>query len=248
MRARSTLFTLYLEYVFPERRARVKDLVRWMGLLGFSEPAVRAALSRSAKRGWVIPEREGREALYRLSDRVFWQVELVQKRLYGPPPSFSGRLSLLLVQSLGRKARDRFKTELALLGYGSLMPGVFLSPNGEEGRVRELLAFYHREGLLFQVAAPLEEARAILEKVFPLQEAQARYQELLKRPWQAGGPEEAFRLLTELVHEARKLLFLDPGLPKELAPEGYLGPSARERFLEKRAALRAEAQPILSPR
>ncbi|KGQ22913.1 PaaX family transcriptional regulator [Thermus filiformis] len=247
MRARSTLFTLYMEYVFPDRKARVKDLVRWMRLLGFSEPAVRAALSRSAKRGWVLPLREGREAFYALSDRVFWQVKVVRSRLYEPLPPFSGRLSLLLIENLGRKERDRFKSELALLGYGSLMPGVFLSPNGGE-LLPELLAFYGRKGLVLRVEGSLEEARELVGRVFPLEEAQARYQELLARPWEARSPEEAFRLLTELVHEARKLLFLDPGLPPELAPTGYLGPSARERFLSKRAELKALAAPILSPR
>ncbi len=247
MRARSTLFTLYMEYVFPNRKARVKDLVRWMRLLGFSEPAVRAALSRSAKRGWVIPERKGREALYQLSDRVFWQIKAVRKRLYEHTPSFSGRFSLLLVQNLGRKARDRFKAELALLGYGSLLPGVFISPNGEEELVKELLSFYGQEGFLLRAEGSLEEARALVRRVFPLQEAQAHYQELLQRSWQAKDPEEAFRRLTELVHEARKLLFLDPGLPPALAPEGYLGPLARERFLQRRAELRAMARPVFSP-
>ena len=47
MRARSYLFTLYMEYLYPENRAWVGDLIRWMELLGFSEPAVRAAVSRS---------------------------------------------------------------------------------------------------------------------------------------------------------------------------------------------------------
>ena len=79
MRARSTIFTLFVEYVYPERAARVRDLVAMMSALGFSEMAVRAALSRSAKRGWVVPKREGRAAYYALSDRVYWQVRQVRR-------------------------------------------------------------------------------------------------------------------------------------------------------------------------
>lgn len=93
MRARSTIFTLFVEYVYPERAARVRDLVAMMAALGFSEMAVRAALSRSAKRGWVVPKREGRAAYYALSDRVYWQVRQVRRRLYGSLPRGTGASS-----------------------------------------------------------------------------------------------------------------------------------------------------------
>ena len=99
MRARSTLFTLFLEYVYPERRAPVRDLIAMMEVLGFSEAAVRAALSRSAKRGWVVPERRGRIAYYALSDRVYWQVRQVRRRLYEARTSWDGRF-LLVQQSM----------------------------------------------------------------------------------------------------------------------------------------------------
>jgi len=56
---------------------------------------------------------------------------------------------------------------------------------------------------------------------------------------------EAFRALTRLVHEVRKVLFLDPLLPEALLPEGFPGPRARRRFLELREALKERAQPFL---
>ena len=103
MRARSTIFTLFMEYIYPERRARVRDLITMMEVLGFSEAAVRAALSRSAKRGWVVPERRGRIAYYALSDRVYWQVRQVRRRLYETRTSWDG--CFLLVLPEGPKER-----------------------------------------------------------------------------------------------------------------------------------------------
>ncbi|AFV77002.1 phenylacetic acid-responsive transcriptional repressor [Thermus oshimai JL-2] len=243
MRARSTIFTLFLEYVYPERQAPVRALVRMMAALGFSEAAVRAALSRSAKRGWVRPVRAGRSAAYALSDRVYWQVEQVRKRLYGAPAPWDGRFLLVLPEGPRVRAeRERFRREMALLGFGLLQSGVYLGAGVEEGAASELLGFYRVKGLLFQ-AEPLSPKEEVL-KAFPLEEA-ARFYRALVFPVAPEDPERAFALLTRLVHEMRKALFLDPGLPEALLPEGFPGLEARRAFLEVRAALYRAALPFL---
>ncbi|WP_114313674.1 PaaX family transcriptional regulator [Thermus caldifontis] len=245
MRARSTLFTIFLEYVYPERRAPVRDLIAMMEVLGFSEAAVRAALSRSAKRGWVEPRRLGRLAYYALSDRVYWQVRQVRKRLYDPPIPWDGRFLLVLPEGLRERGeRERFRREMALLGYGSLQSGVYLGAGVDPTATRELLAFYGISATLFQ-AEHLGPKEVVL-RAFPLQEASAHYQTLFASlPPAPEDPLLAFRTLTRLVHEMRKLLFLDPLLPAELLPPGFPGPSARERFLALREALYRQAEPFL---
>lgn len=243
MRARSTLFTLFLEYIYPERQAPVRALVRAMAALGFSEAAVRAALSRSAKRGWVGPVRVGRSAAYALSDRVYWQVEQVRKRLYGPPRPWDGRFLLVLPEGPRVRAeRERFRREMALLGFGLLQSGVYLGAGAEEKAASELLGFYRVKGLLFQ-AEPMGPKEEVL-RAFPLEEA-ARFYRSLAFPEVPEDPERAFALLTRLVHEMRKALFLDPGLPEALLPEGFPGPEVRRAFLEARARLYRAALPFL---
>jgi phenylacetic acid degradation operon negative regulatory protein len=252
MRARSYLFTLYMEHLYPENRAWVGDLIRWMELLGFSEPAVRAAVSRSVKRGWIIPERTGRKAYYRLSPRVAWQVEQVRSRLYGYGAPWDGQWRILVyaVPETKRTVRDRFRNELVLLGYGTPAPGVWISPNGSLEAARDLVGFYGLQnyvelfqGQRFSNTDPIE----LIEKSFDLKAAQARYRAFLAQPEpKTQTPEEAFVELTRLVHEARKLLFLDPGLPPELTPSGFLGQRAKERFLELYQALSRKARPLLA--
>jgi Phenylacetic acid-responsive transcriptional repressor len=143
MRARSTIFTLFVEHVYPERRAPLKALIAMMEALGFSEAAVRAALSRSARRGWVAPERRGRVVHYALSDRVFWQVRQVRRRLYEPLPPWDGSFLLVLPEGpRERGERERFRREMALLGYGSLQSGVYLGASADPRATEELLGFY----------------------------------------------------------------------------------------------------------
>uniref|UniRef100_A0A7C2C4H7 Repressor in the phenylacetic acid catabolic pathway protein n=1 Tax=Thermus islandicus TaxID=540988 RepID=A0A7C2C4H7_9DEIN len=244
MRARSTLFTLFLEYIYPERQASVRALVAMMEALGFSEMAVRAALSRSAKRGWVVPLREGRTARYALSDRVYWQVGQVRRRLYGPLPPWDGTFLLVLPEGpKERGERERFRREMALLGYGSLQSGVYLGVSAEPKATRELLAFYGLKAAFFR-GAPLGPEGAWL-KAFPLERAEAHYRTLDLEGPLPQDPLEAFRALTRLVHEMRKVLFLDPLLPPELLPPGFSGLPARRRFLEVREAFQGQALPFL---
>ena len=41
---------------------------------------------------------------------------------------------------------------------------------------------------------------------------------------------EAFAVRSQLVHEWRKFLFTDPGLPRDLLPEDWAGETAAEFF------------------
>lgn len=254
MRARSYLFTLYMEYLYPENRAWVGDLIRWMELLQFSEPAVRAAVSRSVKRGWIIPEKDGRRAYYRLSPRVSWQVEKVRERLYTYGASWDGQWRILVyaVPETKRTVRDRFRNELILLGFGTPAPGVWVSPNGSLEAARDLVGFYGLQHYVelfqaerFSSTPPLE----LIEKSFNLKAAQARYRAFLSQKQErVQNAEEAFVRLTHMIHQARKNLFLDPGLPPELTPPGFLGQQAKAQFLELHNQLSRQARLVFEPR
>lgn len=251
MRARSSLFTLYMEHIYPENRAWVGDLIRWMEMLEFSEPAVRAAVSRSVRRGWIIPEKEGRKAFYKLSSRVAWQVEKVRERLYsyGSPWDGKWRVLIYAVPEAKRSVRDRFRNELVLLGFGTPLPGVWVSPNGGLEAARDLVQFYGLNGYveLFEAERLTNSSgHELVKKSFDLKAAQTRYKVFLKQKDPLPRSEqEAFVQLTRLVHEARKLLYFDPGLPPELTPPGFLGQAAKERFLGLHRQLSRKAGPLL---
>ncbi len=256
MRARSTLFTLYTELVYPDDTVWIGRLVQWMELLGFSEPAVRAAVSRSAARGWVLPERKGQRAYYQLSPRVAWQVRQVRRRLYDLSNiQWDGRWRMLAyaVPEAFRSRRDKFRNELVLLGYGTPAPGVWVSPSAEMEATRELVRFYQLDPYVeFFLAERVSEqpVERLIGRAFHLEEAARHYRALadrMDRLPRAPSSVEAFTELVRLVHEARKVLFFDPGLPRELAPEGFYGRELLERFAEERRRLRRAAEPLLAP-
>ena len=255
MRARSTLFTLYTELVYPDDTVWIGQLVHWMELLGFSEPAVRAAVSRSAARGWVIPEREGRRAYYRLSPRVYWQVRQVRRRLCEMHDAVWDGYWRVLVYAVPeglRSQRDKFRNELVLLGYGTPAAGVWVSPTADLVATRELVGYYELEPYVEIFRAERvggEPVTRLVGRAFHLEEATFRYRQLVERisllP-EDPAPELAFVELVRLVHEARKVLFFDPGLPPELAPGNFNGREVLERFSEARSRLRKSAAPLLT--
>jgi len=58
---------------------------------------------------------------------------------------------------------------------------------------------------------------------------------------QASADERAFAVRSTLVHEWRKFLFTDPGLPAELLPAGWVGHEAAVVFAEQAARLQPAA-------
>ena len=67
-----------------------------------------------------------------------------------------------------------------------------------------------------------------------------------RRDAYADDDEAAFAARFHLVHEWRKFLFADPGLPAELLPAGWPGHAAAELFTARRAA-QAGGRPLRGP-
>lgn len=244
MRARSTIFTLFVEYVYPERAARVRDLVAMMAALGFSEMAVRAALSRSAKRGWVVPKREGRAAYYALSDRVYWQVRQVRRRLYGSLPPWDGRFLLVLPEGpKERGERERFRREMALLGYGGLQSGVYLGvgadlgPPGSSSASTALAPPASKGSFSGKGGGP---------QGLPPGGGQGGLRAAFRPP---GSKPRGPRGGLPPPHPARprgeEAPLPGPRPPQELLGPDFPGPKVRRLFLSAREELRARAAPFL---
>ena len=132
------------------------------------------------------------------------------------------------------------RADLAFLGYAELADNVWVSPF-ERGELDSVL---ERAGATARTARALDVAPAPTE-AWDLDELRASYDGWLAN---AGGlvtghleehgddDEAAFAGRFHLVHEWRKFLFADPGLPEELLPQDWPGRAAAELF--KREATR----------
>jgi phenylacetic acid degradation operon negative regulatory protein len=249
VRARSLLFTIFGDTVRPRGgEIPTAGLIRLMAPLGASPRAVRAALGRMVRQGWLRQRRAGRRAFYALTPEGAWRVEQGVRRVYtGAPEPWDGRWRLLTYTvAEGRRAlRDRLRRELTWLGLAPLSRSTWITPRDLAAALRELCAAHGLEGDVAIFEAALvhpRAARALVRRCWDLQAIAARYASFaaatrrraatLRLRLRRGtlGPAACFAERIRLVHEYRKFLFIDPGLPAALLPRAWAGRDAAAAF------------------
>ena len=251
MRARSLLVTVWGDTIRPlGGEIAVGSLIRLMAPLRLSPRAVRAAVLRMAAQGWLRPRREGRRAFYALTEAGALRVEQGVRRVYRLRPDPWDRRWRLLTYVIpeGRRAdRDRLRRELAWLGLGPLSRSTWLTPHDLASVLRALVA---SRGLTVEVAlfdarhlGP-DGAQALVRRCWDLDAIASRYRafvaaartraDTFRRRLREGRVPDAasFAEKIRLVHEYRKFLFVDPGLPPELLPPRWPGWDAARLFQE----------------
>jgi phenylacetic acid degradation operon negative regulatory protein len=243
--ARSALFDLYGDHLRSRgAEAPVAALVRLLASLGIAAPAVRTAISRMVRQGWLDPVRVPAGAGYALTPRAVRRLDEAAERIYRHgSANWDGGWHLVVVERVRERARrERVQASLRYLGYAQLDETTWLSPRASselqalreaerirvepfaaryDGDPRGLLArAWDLDGLARAYLSWLAEARELVEPVGP------------------DAPDEVvFAARSRLVHEWRKFLFRDPGLPAELLPEQWPGTRATEFFHVESARL-----------
>src|SRR5882757_10664082 len=83
MQARSALFDLYGDYLRPRGgRAPVAALVRLLAPLGIAAPAVRTAVSRMVRQGWLHPLRLASGPGYLATRKAAHRLDEAASRIY----------------------------------------------------------------------------------------------------------------------------------------------------------------------
>ena len=238
MNARSALFDLYGDHLRARGgRAPVAALVRLLGPLGVAAPAVRTAVSRMVRQGWLEPVRleEGRG--YALTPRAVRRLDQASTRIYRTDlSSWDGTWDLLVTsRPADRAARERLRAGLAFLGYAQLDDSTWLGPRSSV----ELDALLEAEGLRADrfTTRHQGDTAAMVARAWDIDALSRAYEGWLAEAESivavAGvdpGEEEAFAARSRLVHEWRKFLFRDPGLPPELLPAEWSGEVAAVFF------------------
>jgi len=246
--ARSALFDLYGDHLRTRGdRAPVAALVRLMSSLGIAAPAVRTAVSRMVRQGWLEPVRLSTGPGYALSARARHRLDDAAARIYRTRDAvWQGAWDLLVIDPLAeRSARERVRSGLAFLGYAPLSDSTWIGafPADEvDGLLRAEGAGHVR--LRAQDDQPAQRARSAwdLEGLAGAYVAWRTFADrLLRDPdselhgiSSAEEDERAFAVRSVLLHEWRKFLFTDPGLPAELLPPDWVGHEAA-RFFDREA-------------
>lgn len=244
MRARSALFDVYGGHLRQRGgAATVAALVRLLEPLGFTAPAVRTAVSRTVKQGWLCPTRLPAGPGYSLTPRGERRMDDMAARIYRVlPSSWDGRWHVVVLPTTPpRPVRERLTSSLQLLGYGELGPLTWVAPRPAAG-LPEMLAATGVEATTFHGELDGDDVE-LARRAWNLDELGARYATFV-RDWRAElstvdpeCPADAFATAQHLLHAWRKFLFSDPGLPAELVPADWPGRLAAEFFAEHTARL-----------
>ncbi|CAN5255237.1 phenylacetic acid degradation operon negative regulatory protein PaaX [soil metagenome] len=248
MKARSVLFTLFGDVIRPAGgEAWLSTITACMETVGFRPEAVRTALHRMGTEGWVAPRRQGRYAAYQLTERGAQRLEAAAARIYRlRSQSWDGRWRLLLAPTL---SGADVVAELGWIGYGRLQPGVWAHPHPHPAEARDLIGSCGHQATWLDAARSDDDA-ALAARAWALADLQDRHLSFLADwtdapalaeppgPAEPPDPAEAFALRLRLVHDWRKFLFADPGLPAEVLPADWPGFRAAEAFRNVYEALR----------
>ena len=245
-KARAYIFDLLGDYVRAGgSEIRLKALVALGEQLDIAPPTMRVMAARMREEGWLAARREGREAIYSLTQKTLQLLADGRQRIFRPEPEpWSGEWSMVIytVPESDRPTREQLRRDVAWLGFGPLAPATWVSPHRLLDRVANIGAALPnaRLDLVTMRASDVAADRAIAARCWDLEELNRQYETFIRnlrlnlpkyRSATLDGA-EALRARIQLVHAYRRFPYHDPGLPPELQPAGWLGEQARTLFNE----------------
>lgn len=250
MHARSALFDVYGDHLRARGgQAPVAALVRLLAPLGILAPAVRTAVSRMVRQGWLEPVGVAGGRGYRATPRCNHRLDDALARVYRVgAPAWDGCWHVLVVSRVAdRGGRERLRAGLGYLGYAPLADDTWVAPHSSP-EVSALLAAEGASAERFSAAYD-GDATSLVLRAWDLGALGSSYEHWLDEAAvlvarTREGPVndvEAYSTRCQLVHEWRKFLFTDPGLPSSLLPAGWPGVQAAAFFATEAERLRPAA-------
>ena len=135
------------------------------------------------------------------------------------------------VPETDRRARHVVRTRLAWAGFGSLGPGLWISPHvaREQEAMRVLREAGVAEDAHVFVArrTGLSDTRDMVAAAWDLPEIEAEYEQFVTEFRVPGVPADVLLRQLELVHAWRRFPALDPALPRSCCRPGGRAPGRR---------------------
>ena len=189
--ARSLLLTILGEFVLPaDEPPWTSALLHVAWGLGLEEKSARQALARLAAGGWITAHRAGRRVRWALTPQGHELLAEGAARIYsfgGDAPAWDGRWLVLLVTvpETRRQLRHKLRTRLTWAGFGSPLPGVWVSPHpareAEAKQVTEQLGLAAETFSFTGPFAGIGAQRSLVEQAWHLDDLAAMYQAFLAR-------------------------------------------------------------------
>jgi phenylacetic acid degradation operon negative regulatory protein len=236
--ARSALFDLYGDHLLARGGcAPVAALVQLLAPLGIADAAVRTAVSRMVRQGWLQPAALPGGPGYAVTERGRRRLDEAAARIYRTrADDWDERWHLLVVHPVRERGRrERLRVGLRFLGYAPIADNTWVSTR-RSPEVEVLLDAEHATARAF-TAVLAGDAAGLVTSAWDLDELAKAYRHwlldaraLVRAAGRPTGDEQTFAVRSRLVHEWRKFLFRDPGLPRALLPQQWPGDAAAAFF------------------
>jgi len=251
IKPQSLIFTLFGDYIrHRSERVWIGALVKILGLFDVSEPAVRSTVSRMTRRGWLKNERDDNTSYYLLTPQSQKIISEGVERIFNFPDQtqpWDGCWHLVTysIPENKRDARDSFRRELALLGFGNLTNAVWVSPRDHRAQMQQLVASQNLEPFVQTFHGEMEsnDCSEMVARCWNLAAINCEYAQFIEKHgaslnnFQAGlnaraaiEPSEYFVRRFMLMHEYRRFPYRDPQLPDDLLPRDWHGAQAATLF------------------
>jgi phenylacetic acid degradation operon negative regulatory protein len=240
--ARGLLFTLLGEFVLTgDGTAWTSAVLAVFARLGIEEKATRQALMRTADAGWLTAEKIGRRTRWKLTESARRLLTDGAERIYsftGPASDWDGRWLLVSVRipESDRRARHVVRSRLSWAGFGSLGPGLWISPH--PGREAEATGVLREAGvaadaqLFVATRSGLGDAADMVATAWDLAAIEEQYEQFIEE-FSNRAPGDPLVRQVELVHAWRRFPSVDPALPRPLLPARWSGLKAAQVFADR---------------
>lgn len=193
--------------------------------IGIKPEALRVALHRLRKDGWIETSRSGRVSLYALTDYGRQQTNAVRQRVYGAAPERPGDWHIVITAPHGAAdpAHDLLKDAIPVSGNTYLLPShpQRTPPNAFVGAVRDLSTV----GWVRDKIAPPDIAAAYRDLDTALKGVARNLRSIRQ-----GALIEQTILRTLILHNWRRILLRHPAAA-DFAIDGWAGSECRRTVL-----------------
>lgn len=249
VQAGSLIISVFGDAVVPRGgRLWLGSLIRLLEPLGLNERLIRTSVFRLARDEWLRSEPRGRRTDYVLTATGLQRIEDASRRIYASTAQGWDRRWRLIVTvgALAAKDRERLRSALFWQGFGALDGDCFVHPSADliaafdalvgEGlgellpKLKPLMAADAALGTAASDADLVQAAWDLERLASTYRNFVACYQPVLAQLRDGGGEaddESAFLVRMLLIHDYRRLLLRDPGLPDVLLASDWPGQRAR---------------------
>lgn len=241
LRVGSLLVTIFGDSVLPYGDfVKLSSLLEITSAIGIDDGAVRVAIHRLEKVGWLKKHKVGRNAHYGLGKAGEEESRQAAKLIYDfeQPQSF-GELQMLVLRE--GSGRAEFRDNLVASGWGLVAPNILLTSGSDQ----QLAALENREketpDFRFPLNAETEDIRRLCIKGFELDELNVAYrayvelyQNILngKPAPQLLNMQDALILRILMIHDYRRLILKEPRLAPYCLPKDWYGNATRKLLFE----------------